>query len=151
MVSLSRVLQPRIGSWTIDNLDRLGLSNRPWFCHLHQVENWAIPSGINRNTTYTGADSLYLDLLSSHDNRLKYQLNAAFSDEDARAQAKDLVLMRALLHRFTTRHQNAPFVMQLTDLHTSNIFVDKDWNIEHITDLEWVCSLPIGMLLPPYW
>jgi hypothetical protein len=39
----------------------------------------------------------------------------------------------------------------LTDLHGPNIFVDQDWHIKHIIDLEWACSLPIEMLGPPYW
>ncbi|QSS55177.1 hypothetical protein I7I53_02987 [Histoplasma capsulatum var. duboisii H88] len=152
MISLTKVPQPRIGSWTIDNDGRISLSNRPMFCHLHQLENWAIPSGIARNMTYTSSDSFYLDLLASHDNRLQYQRNAAYSEEDVRAQAKDLVLMRASLHKFTDRYlHNGPFIMQLTDMHASNIFIDKDWNIKHIIDLEWACSLPLGNLLPPFW
>ncbi|OJD09884.1 hypothetical protein AJ78_08879 [Emergomyces pasteurianus Ep9510] len=152
MISLAKVPQPRIGSWTIDNHGRISLSNRPMFCHLHQLENWDIPTGIARNMTYTSTDSFYLDLLTSHDNRLQYQGNAVYSEEDARAQAKDLVLMRALLNKFTDRYLcEGPFLMQLTDIHASNIFVDKDWNIKHIIDLEWTCSLPLGYLLPPFW
>ena len=102
--------------------------------------------------TYTSADSLYIDLLAGHDNRLRHQGNAAFTSEDARAQATDLVLMRALLHKFINWSlRDGPFVMQLTDMHASNIFVDKDWNIKHIIDLEWACSLSLEKLLPPFW
>jgi deoxyribodipyrimidine photolyase-like uncharacterized protein len=36
-ISLARVPQPRIGSWTIDNDGRLTLSNRPLFCHLQRL------------------------------------------------------------------------------------------------------------------
>ncbi|KAK2808553.1 hypothetical protein FQN50_004585 [Emmonsiellopsis sp. PD_5] len=152
MISLAKIPQPRIGSWTINNKGKISLSNRPMFCHLHQLENWAIPTGIPRSMTYTSADSLYLDLLAGHDNRLRYQGNAAFTNEDARAQATDLVLMKALLHQFTDRSlRDGPFIMQLTDMHASNIFVDKDWNIKHIIDLEWACSLPLEELLPPFW
>jgi len=39
----------------------------------------------------------------------------------------------------------------LTDLHTSNIFVDENWQLRYLVDLEWSCSLPIEMQLPPYW
>ncbi|KMP09532.1 hypothetical protein CIRG_09702 [Coccidioides immitis RMSCC 2394] len=152
MISLAKISQPRIGSWTIDNDGRISLSIRPMYCHLHQLENYAIPSGIPRNMTYTGADGFYLDLLTGHDNRLRHQANAAFDEADARGQAKDLVLMRALLHLFTDRHlHNSPFVMQLADMHASNIFVDEDWNIKHVVDLEWACCLPLGNLLPPFW
>nr|KMM71395.1 hypothetical protein CPAG_07702 [Coccidioides posadasii RMSCC 3488] len=70
----------------------------------------------------------------------------------ARGQAKDLVLMQALLHLFTDRHlHNSPFVMQLADMHAINIFVDEDWNIKHVVDLEWACCLPLGNLLSPFW
>ncbi|KAJ5986545.1 hypothetical protein N7451_010910 [Penicillium sp. IBT 35674x] len=43
------------------------------------------------------------------------------------------------------------FVSLLTDLHPSNIFVDKDWNVKSIIDLEWACSLPAETFRPPYW
>lgn len=152
MISLAKIPQPRIGSWTIDNDGHISLSNRPMFCHLNQLENWAIPAGIPRNMTYKSADSLYLDLLTGHDNRLRHQGNAVFSSKDARGQATDLVLMKALLHNFTDRSlRDGPFIMQLTDMHASNIFVDEDWNINHVIDLEWACSLPLENLLPPYW
>ncbi|TPX26457.1 hypothetical protein DIZ76_011919 [Coccidioides immitis] len=152
MISMARVSQPRIGSWTIDNRGQITLTNRPMLCHLHQLENWSIPSDIPRSRTYTSADSFYLDLLAGHDNRLRYQGNATTSEIDARGQATDLVLMRALLHQFTNRHlRDGPFIMQLTDMHDSNILVDKDWNIKYVIDLEWACSLPLDALLPPFW
>ncbi|KMU75971.1 hypothetical protein CISG_05456 [Coccidioides immitis RMSCC 3703] len=152
MISMARVSQPRIGSWTIDNRGQIALTNRPVLCHLHQLENWSIPSDIPRSRTYTSADSFYLDLLAGHDNRLRYQGNATTSEIDARGQATDLVLMRALLHQFTNRHlRDGPFIMQLTDMHDSNILVDKDWNIKYVIDLEWACSLPLDALLPPFW
>lgn len=152
MISLARLPQPRIGSWTMDNDGQISLTNRPMFCHLHMFENWSIPSGIPRNTTYSNSDSYYLDLITGHDNRLLCQKNGAYSKPDAQAQAKDLLLMRALLHQFICRDLNSgPFVMQLTDMHASNIFVDEDWNIKHVIDLEWACSLPLGNLRVPYW
>ncbi|KAK2738209.1 hypothetical protein FQN55_000623 [Onygenales sp. PD_40] len=152
MISLARLPQRRIGSWTIDNNGLISLTNRPMFCHLHQLENWSIPSGIPRSMTYTNADSFYLDLLTGHDNRLQFQKNAIYNKLDAQAQGKDLVLMRALLHQFSCQHlRSGPFVMQFTDMHDSNIFVDKDWNIRAIIDLEWACSLPLSNLRPPFW
>ncbi|RAK96044.1 uncharacterized protein BO80DRAFT_449641 [Aspergillus ibericus CBS 121593] len=35
--------------------------------------------------------------------------------------------------------------------HQSNVFVDNDWNITCVIDLEWACSLPAETLQPPYW
>lgn len=151
-ISLAKIPQPRIGSWTIKNDGQLTLSNRPLFCHLQRLENWDIPSGITRDTTYTNADSFHLDLLTGHDNRLRYQKNAVFSEDDARHQAVDLVLMRASLAQFTDRSlRDGPFVMYMTDMHASNIFVDRDWNIKHIIDLEWACSLPLEHVMVPHW
>lgn len=152
IVSLAKVPQPRIGSWTIGNDGQLSLSNRPLLCHLQELENLNIPSGVARNTTYISADTFCLDLLDGHDNRLHYQANAAFDETDARRQAVDLVFMRSTLSQFTDRTlRDGPFVMHLTDMHTSNIFVDKDWNVKHIIDLEWACSLPLEHVLVPGW
>lgn len=33
----------------------------------------------------------------------------------------------------------------------SNIFVDEDWHITNIIDLEWTYSAPAEMFVPPYW
>lgn len=152
MISLAKIPQSRIGSWTITDDGQISLSNRPMLCWFNQLENWSIPTGIPRNMTYTNADSFHLDLLAAHDNRLLHQKNAVFDEDDAKSQAKDLVLMKALLHQYTDRKlRNGPFVMQLTDIHESNLFVDKDWNIKYVIDLEWACSLPLEILSPPFW
>lgn len=64
----------------------------------------------------------------------------------------NLFTMRGLLSNFTSHDlRHGPFVFNLTDLHGSNIFVDCDWHIKYIIDLEWACSLPVEMLSPPYW
>lgn len=151
MVSLAKIPQSRIGSWTINNKGEISLSNRPMLNHLHRLENWNIPTSIPRNMTYTSADSFYMDLLNGHDNRFRFQGNATFDQEDARGQATILVLMRAIFHKFTNRDIHDHFVMQLTDLNASNIFVDEHWNIKYIIDLEWASSLPLKDLLPPSW
>ena len=56
--------------------------------------------------------------------------------------------MPRLLER-SLRH--GPFVFSLTDMHQSNIFVDEQWNIKHLIDMEWACSLPVEMQQPPHW
>ncbi|KPM44968.1 hypothetical protein AK830_g1608 [Neonectria ditissima] len=33
----------------------------------------------------------------------------------------------------------------------ANIFVDEDWNVKCLIDLEWICALPVEMLDVPYW
>ena len=42
-------------------------------------------------------------------------------------------------------------MLQLADLHSSNIFVDDEWNVVAIIDLEFVCALPPSMINVPYW
>ncbi|OQE13387.1 hypothetical protein PENFLA_c049G06775 [Penicillium flavigenum] len=60
--------------------------------------------------------------------------------------------MRGLLPQFISRqYRDGPFVLTLTDLHASNIFVDENWHITSLIDLESACSSPIELQTPPYW
>jgi hypothetical protein len=52
---------------------------------------------------------------------------------------------------FDRNLRRGPFVFFLTHLHQSNIFVDDDWHITSLVDLEWACSLPVEMVQPPHW
>lgn len=61
-------------------------------------------------------------------------------------------MMRATLHHFVhPTYRHGPFVFTLTDVHQSNIFVDNEWHITSLIDLEWACSLPIELQCPPFW
>lgn len=61
-------------------------------------------------------------------------------------------MMRTVSHQFFNHSLNhGPFTFCLTDLHASNIFVDKNWNIECLIDLEWAASLPVEFLQTPFW
>lgn len=152
MLSLSRVPLPRIGSWAMDSSGVLQLSNRPLTLRLHQLENGGIPTNMDRGLTYSMADAYYLDLLSCHDSRIRHQPNSITDADDGRAQMARLTMMRALLPHFSSReHREGPFFYRLTDLHPSNIFVDSEWNVKFVIDLEWACSLPAETLRPPYW
>lgn len=60
--------------------------------------------------------------------------------------------MRTILPAFIRRDlRRGPFVMSLTDLHPSNIFVDEKWHITCLMDLEWACADPVEMIQPPHW
>jgi Ser/Thr protein kinase RdoA (MazF antagonist) len=116
------------------------------------LENAGIPTDIGRDTTYITTESYLFDVLACHDNHLVHQLNAVNDEDDCRAQMAALATMRAVLPRFIRRDlRRGPFLFTLTDLHQSNIFVDDDWNVKYLIDLEWACSLPIEMQHPPYW
>lgn len=152
ILSLARVPFPRIGSLTIDNHGVVSLANRPLTCTLHQLENCGIPTDIPRNLTFTTADAYLSDLLACHDNRIRYMPNSIHDTADGQQQLSALTMMRALLRHFTDRNlRHGPFILMLTDLHQSNIFVTSDWRITAIIDLEWACILPIEMQHPPYW
>ncbi|RMD42687.1 hypothetical protein DV735_g2401, partial [Chaetothyriales sp. CBS 134920] len=60
--------------------------------------------------------------------------------------------MKTTLSLFLRRDlRHGPFSFTLTDLHQSNILVDKDWNIKCLIDLEWAFSCPIEMINTPQW
>ncbi|KAH2907513.1 hypothetical protein KXW25_005686 [Aspergillus fumigatus] len=81
-----------------------------------------------------------------------YQPNAIHDLRDGQEQFAALTMMRALLCQFVSRqYRNGPFVLTLTDLHPSNIFVDEDWHVTSLIDLEWACSFPVELQTPPYW
>ncbi|KAJ5731992.1 hypothetical protein N7493_003473 [Penicillium malachiteum] len=152
ILSMSQTPLPRIGSWTLDSNGVLKLSNRPLTLRLHQLENAGIPTNINRSTTYTGTESYYLDFLSCHDSRIRNQPNSITDADDGRIQMVRLMMMKALLPHFCNKeYRTGPFFYRLTDLHPSNIFVDNQWNVKFIIDLEWACSLLAETLRPPYW
>lgn len=137
---------PCIGCWTIDDRGVLALTNRPLIHRFHSLENESIPTNISRALTYTTTDAYYLDLLACHDIRIWHQPNSILSE------MANLFTMRGLLPHFTDRQfRNGPFVFSLTELHGSNIFVDRGWHIKFVIGLEWACTVPIQMLSPPYW
>ncbi|RSL57374.1 hypothetical protein CEP54_008330 [Fusarium duplospermum] len=138
MLDLAKLPLPRIGSWVIDDSGVLKLANRPLTLLLHQLENAGIATEIPRDRTYTSVEPLLVTTTAS-------DINLTRSTTEAMAKI-------TLLPKFLdTRFRDGPFVYSLTDLHQSNIFVDDDWHITSIIDLEWACSRPIQMIGPPDW
>ncbi|RMD44415.1 hypothetical protein DV735_g758, partial [Chaetothyriales sp. CBS 134920] len=152
MISLARVPQPRIGSFTIDNKGFVSLSNRPLTLQLQAQENEGIPTKIDRLRTYECTESYAMDLLACHDSRLLHQPNSMNDEMDGRRQMSAIGLMRSVLPQFIdSRTMRGPFFVTLTDLHPSNIFVNEKWQVQSLIDLEWACAHPAEMLRPPYW
>lgn len=152
MLRLAKLPLPKIGSWTMDDRGILKLANRPLTLLLHQLENAEISTEIPRDRTYTSVEPYLLDLIACQDNRIRYQPNSIHHQRDGEKQLAALTAMRALLPKLTDRRfREGPFIYSLTDLHQSNIFVDDDWHITSIIDLEWACARPIEMLGPPDW
>ena len=152
LISLARVPLPRIGSFTIDDKGVTSLTNRPLTLRLQELENEGIPIEISRQDTYTAVEPYIQDLLSYHDSRLLYSPNAVNYALDGKFQMAAIAGMRAVMPRFLERSlRHGPFVFSLTDMHQSNIFIDEQWNIKYLIDLEWTCSLPVEMQQPPHW
>ena len=152
MLSLAKVPFQRIGSLTIDHHGIASHTNRPLTLELERLENAGIPTDIPKDLTYNTTDAYLLDLLRCQDNRLRYMTNSILNRADGIMQLSALTMARTVLGQLYNRPlRSGPFVMQLTDLHASNIFVSEDWDITAIIDLEWACTLPMEMLHPPYW
>ncbi|KFZ20088.1 hypothetical protein V502_03366 [Pseudogymnoascus sp. VKM F-4520 (FW-2644)] len=151
MLNMARVPQPKIGSFIIDRNGFLCLANRPVSVEIFELENEEIPIDIPRDCTYSTADSYAMSIIGIHDNRLRHQPNAIKGVEDYIYQASALTAMRTVLPSFIKRECRGPFLFTLTDLHQSNIFVDKNWNITAVVDLEWASTRPVEMLRTPTW
>lgn len=152
MLNLARVPLPKIGSFALDENGYLSLSNRPLTLEIQQLENEDIPVDIRRDSTHTSVASFVQDTLSLHDSRLRHQPNAVNSVEDGFYQTSALMVMRSIWPCFFRRDLlRGPFFLNLTDLNQSNVFVDNNWNIACLIDLEWACSHPVDMIHPPHW
>ncbi|KAI9049319.1 hypothetical protein LZ554_007163 [Drepanopeziza brunnea f. sp. 'monogermtubi'] len=132
MLSLAKIPQPRIGSFQFDDNGTITLTNRPLLCSTVILENE--------------------DMLTLHDNSFLSNPNATYGEDDCRSQMAVKALLRMLSHHYVERKRhNGPFYLQCTDLHPSNIFVDEQWNITCLIDLEWISALPAEMLDVPDW
>ena len=152
MLSLARIPQSRIGSFRFNNNGTVALENRYLCCTLAILENDGAPRSIQRNDLYSCTDSFASDMVTFHDGRFLAQPNATFSENDCRGQMAVMSLLRAISHRYIKRdYRTGPYLLNLTDVNPSNIFVDNDWNITCLIDLEWICAAPAEMLNVPYW
>ncbi|KAF2768962.1 hypothetical protein EJ03DRAFT_351624 [Teratosphaeria nubilosa] len=105
-----------------------------------------------QNWTYSSTASYLQDVLAYQDARTQHQPNAILGRNDGIYQLSALVGLRAILPKFFRREScREQYVMNLCDLHQSNIFVDDDWHITRIIDLEFACSSPIELLHVPHW
>ncbi|KAK2738458.1 hypothetical protein FQN57_007049 [Myotisia sp. PD_48] len=137
MLSLARVPFPRIGSFVIDSNGFISLSNRPLTLDIQDLENEEISIDIPRHYTYSTTDSYIADILSLHDSRLIHQPNAINNGMEYIQQVSTLSAMRISTPLFFRRDlRRGPFIFSFPDLHQSNIFVDEEWNITSLVDLE---------------
>ncbi|KPM39865.1 hypothetical protein AK830_g6701 [Neonectria ditissima] len=153
MLSLARIPQPSIGAYRFDTVNStITLTNRPLTCSAMVMENSGTPRSIQPRQTYQSVESFTSDMLTMYDEHLLHHPHAVQDEDDARERFTIRMLHRAVSHHFIRRcWRNGPFLLQPTDLHQSNIFVDDAWNVTGMIDLEWMCSLPVDMLSVPHW
>lgn len=152
IISLARLPQQRIGAFHFNNDCTVTLSNRPLTCTMMILENNGAPRTVERDTTYTYTEPFVSDLIELHDRSFLSDPNAVNHEADCREQMAYRTVIRALSYNYIRRNRSGGhFVLQFTDFHASNIFVDDEWNITCILDLEWVCALPAEMFTVPYW
>ncbi|KAH9211319.1 hypothetical protein DL95DRAFT_437273 [Leptodontidium sp. 2 PMI_412] len=152
MLSLARIPQQKIGSFQFCNDGTVTLTNRPLVCTTMILENEGTPMAMQRETTYTSTEPFVADMFNFHDKRFSSHPNVIYDDGDCREEMAGRLLSRMVAHHYIRQDQrNGPFFLQLNDFHASNIFVDTEWNITSLIDLEWVCALPVEILDVPYW
>ncbi|OAA49733.1 Aminoglycoside phosphotransferase [Beauveria brongniartii RCEF 3172] len=115
-------------------------------------ENEDVPLDLPQQTTFSTSAELVLSHLDAFDRRLMNQPNAIVSEEYAWYQMTSLGGARLTLPQLLSRDlARGPFVLTLTDLSRSNVFVDADWNITRIIDLEFACAWPMEFWQTPHW
>jgi hypothetical protein len=101
----------------------MALSNQPLTSTVAIIESYGVPQAIKQNTTYESVKPYVSDLLAYHNRRFLHQPNTVFHEADGRKQMAEMVMLRAVGHRFRRRDlRNGPFTLRLTDLHPGNIF-----------------------------
>ncbi|KAJ4305992.1 hypothetical protein N0V88_000783 [Collariella sp. IMI 366227] len=157
MLSIARLPQPHIGAFRFNAADStITLTNRPLTCTSIIFENEGASRAIRPNQMYRTTDSFASDMLTLYDNYYDnyflHHPHAALDEDDARDRTTIRTLLRTVAHHFILpERRDGPFLLQLDDFHQSNIFVDDDWNVTCLLDLEWISALPVEAMSVPYW
>ncbi|KAM3537540.1 hypothetical protein ARSEF1564_009542 [Beauveria bassiana] len=152
MLSLASVELPRIGAFRLDRDGYLRLDNRPISVTTMMHENEGLPLDLPRDRTISSSTELVLSHVATFESRMIHQPNGVNSEEDAWYQMAAFAGARLALPQLLRRDlEHGPFVLTLTDLHRSNIMVDKEWNVTCIIDLEYACTWPIEFWHSPNW
>ncbi|MCJ1476754.1 hypothetical protein MMC13_005423 [Lambiella insularis] len=152
MIHLAQVQHHHIGSPTLTEVGEIQITNRPLFLRLQWLENEDIETNIARDKTYNSTLSYWLDLLTGHDNRLRYQPNSMTDEEDGKKQMATLQILRERLHHLLdSSADERGYCLTITNPTKANFFVNEEWHITAIIDLDGACFWPIEMLHPPMW
>lgn len=152
ILSLARIPHARVGSFQFHNNGTITLTNRPLSCEMMIMENQGAPRVIEKDNTFGSTDAFVSDMITFHDHRFLNEPNAVNDEGDCRGQMAIKALLRVFQHHHIKRElRDGPFLLQLTDLHQSNILVDEEGNVTGLIDLEWIGTRPIEMFEVPYW
>ncbi|KAI9163527.1 hypothetical protein HJFPF1_05144 [Paramyrothecium foliicola] len=152
MLSLARIPQPRIGSFRFHHDGTVSLSNRYLSCSLALMERDGVPRTTEPDDLHCCTESLVSDMLEMQNRRFLTQPNAVLDEDSCHRHMAVLTLLRAVSRRYIKRDRRCgPYLLHLTDLNSSNIFVDDEWNVKHLVDLQWICAAPAEMLDVPWW
>lgn len=152
IVSLAQHPLPRIGTFSMDNGGYLRLDNRPISVESTIHENEGLTPMLSRNMTFSNVKDFIFSQISTFEARFLEQPNAIVDRGDALYQMAGLTAARIALPQLLRDDlQNGPFVFSLRDLHRSNIFVDGNWNVTAIIDLEFASSWPAEFMQTPHW
>ncbi|OAA55061.1 hypothetical protein SPI_08565 [Niveomyces insectorum RCEF 264] len=152
LLAVARIPQPRIGAFRFNHDGTISLDNRPVTPDMFILENEGAPRTIPIDKTYTSTEQYVTDLATFHDERFLAAPNAVTSEDDCRCQMAIKALFRSIMHRFINKDlRNGPFALYMGDSNAANMFVDEDWNVTAIYDLEWLISGPIDLPRFPSW
>jgi hypothetical protein len=152
IIRLADVQSPTIGSLTLKEDGQVEVANRPLFLRLPWLEHEGIETDIPRSRTYNSSLSYWKALIRCHDNRLIMQPNSILDEEDGRKQMAALQILKENMEKaILEAKEDQSFHLTLTDLTPTNIFVDTEWRITSIVDLEWACFWPVEMMHPSMW
>lgn len=149
MLSLASEPQPYIGSLRFNDDGSTALANRPLLCANLILESEGAPRVVDK--TYVTLGSFTDAMLRFREEAFCAQPNAVNDEHDCRLQMLQMILLRRMKAHLVDRHSRGPLVLQVTDLHASNIFVDDEWNVVALVDLEYVCALHPDIINVPHW
>ncbi|QYT04966.1 hypothetical protein H0G86_011868 [Trichoderma simmonsii] len=152
ILSLAHIPQSCIGSFRFLESGVITLTNRPLTSSIISLENEDAERTIQSNQVYHSTEDFVADIYQLHDNAFISNPNAAYDDDECYSHMAARASLRAISHNFIKKERrNGPYFLQYTDLTRSNIFVDDDWNITCLLDLEWISALPVEMIRVPHW
>ena len=149
MLSLASKPQSHIGSLRFNDDGSIILANRPLFCTNSLLESEGMARTVDK--TYATTGDFVDDMLRFREEVFRAQPNAVNDEDDCRLQMLHLTFLQRWKRQLVDCDFGGPFVLQLTEFHASNIFVDDQWNIVALIDLEFVCALPPSMMYVPHW